>query len=75
MNILFSKYNSGFTYATSTEKNLATPTIAFLEDRIEGNKRYLKIRIPQNRTVNRYDIFFANEKWLSTILLLMVRLH
>jgi hypothetical protein len=29
------------------EKNLATPTIAFLEDRIEGNKRYLKIRITQ----------------------------
>jgi hypothetical protein len=26
---LFSKYNSGFTY-TATEKNLATPTIAFL---------------------------------------------
>jgi hypothetical protein len=49
-------------------------TIAFLEDRIEGNKRYLKIRITPNRTVNRYDIF-ANEKWLSTILLLMVRLH
>jgi hypothetical protein len=43
------------------------------EDRIEGNKRYLKIRITPNRTVNRYDIF-ANEKWLSTILL-MVRLH
>jgi hypothetical protein len=35
---LFSKYNSGFTYATQPEKNLATPTIAFLEDRIEGNK-------------------------------------
>jgi hypothetical protein len=30
----------------STE-NLATPTIAFLEDRIEGNKRYLKIKLPQ----------------------------
>jgi hypothetical protein len=71
---LFSKYNSGFTYNPAPKKNLATPTIAFLEDRIEGNKRYLKIRITPNRTVNRYDIF-ANEKWLSTILLLMVRLH
>lgn len=59
---LFSKYNSGFTYATpASKKNLATPTIAFLEDRVEGNKRYLKIRITPNRTVNRYDIF-ANEK-------------
>jgi hypothetical protein len=38
----------------STEKNLATPTIAFLEDRIE-KKRYLKIRIPQIEP-NRYDI-------------------
>jgi hypothetical protein len=43
---LFSKYNSGFTMQPSTE-NLATPTIAFLEDRIEGNKRYLKIKLPQ----------------------------
>ncbi|MFV8356414.1 M28 family peptidase [Flavobacterium sp. XS1P32] len=59
---LFSKYNSGFTYATpAPKKNLATPTITFLEDRIEGNKRYLKIKITPNRTVNRYDIF-ANEK-------------
>ena len=59
---LFSKYNSGFTYATpAPKKNLAKPNITFLEDRIEGNKRYLKIKITPNRTVNRYDIF-ANEK-------------
>ncbi len=59
---LFSKYNSGFTYATpAPKKNLAKPNIAFLEDRIEGNKRYLKIKITPNRNVNRYDIF-ANEK-------------
>jgi hypothetical protein len=59
---LFSKYNSGFTYSKEAPiKNLEKPSIEFLEDRIVGNKRYLKIRISPNRKVNRYDIF-ANEK-------------
>jgi hypothetical protein len=35
---LFSKYNSDLPMQPQPEKNLATPTIAFLEDRIEGNK-------------------------------------
>jgi hypothetical protein len=57
-----SKYNSKFTYqADAPIKVLEKPTIAFLEDRIVGNQRYLKIRISPNRKVNRYDIF-ANEK-------------
>ena len=42
-------------------KVLEKPSIEFLEDRIVGNQRYLKIRISPNRKVNRYDIF-ANEK-------------
>ena len=59
---LFSKYNSGFTYAANApKKDLQKPSIEFLEDRIVGNQRYLKIKISSNRNVNRYDIF-ANEK-------------
>lgn len=59
---LFSKYNSGFTYAASApKKELQKPTVAFLKDSTAGNKRYLKIRISPNRAVNRYDIF-ANKK-------------
>ena len=59
---LYSKYNSGFTYAAEApKKELQKPTIEFLEDRIVSNQRYLKIRISPNRNVNRYDIF-ANEK-------------
>jgi hypothetical protein len=59
---LFSKYNSGFTYSKEAPiKNIEKPSIEFLEDRIVGNQRYLKIRISPNRKVNRYDIF-ANEK-------------
>ena len=61
---LFSKYNSGFTYvAEAPKKELLKPTIAFLEDRIVGNQRFLKIKISPNRNVNRYDIF-ANEKMI-----------
>jgi hypothetical protein len=61
---LFSKYNSKFTYqAEAPIKNIEKPTIEFLEDRIAGNQRYLKIRISPNRKVNRYDIF-ANEKMI-----------
>ena len=59
---LFSKYNSGFTYAAEApKKDILKPSIVFLEDRIVGNQRYLKIKISPNRNVNRYDIF-ANEK-------------
>ncbi len=59
---LFSKYNSGFTYAAEApKKDILKPSITFLEDRIVGNQRYLKIKISPNRNVNRYDIF-ANEK-------------
>ncbi|MFV8347731.1 M28 family peptidase [Flavobacterium sp. ZB4P13] len=59
---LFSKYNSGFTYAAEApKKDMLKPSIAFLEDRVVGNQRYLKIKISPNRNVNRYDIF-ANEK-------------
>lgn len=59
---LFSKYNSGFTYAAEApKKDILKPSIAFLEDRIIGNQRYLRIKISPNRNVNRYDIF-ANEK-------------
>ncbi|MFV8391325.1 M28 family peptidase [Flavobacterium sp. LB2P6] len=59
---LFSKYNSGFTYAAEApKKDILKPSIVFLEDRIVGNQRYLKIKISPNRQVNRYDVF-ANEK-------------
>ncbi|MEZ7506812.1 M28 family peptidase [Flavobacterium sp. Arc2] len=59
---LFSKYNSGFTYAAAApKKELLKPTIQFLKDSIAGNKRYLKLRISPNRLVNRYDVF-ANKK-------------
>lgn len=59
---LFSKYNSGFTYAASApKKQLQKPAVAFLKDSTAGNKRYFKIRISPNRAVNRYDIF-ANKK-------------
>ncbi|MFV8334954.1 M28 family peptidase [Flavobacterium sp. RSP29] len=59
---LFSKYNSGFTYAAEApKKDILKPSIAFLEDIIVGNQRYLKIKISPNRQVNRYNVF-ANEK-------------
>jgi hypothetical protein len=59
---LFSKYNSGFTYAAEApKKDILKPSIEFLEDRTIGNQRYVKIKISPNRNVNRYDIF-ANEK-------------
>lgn len=58
---LFSKYNSEFTYASKApNKEIAKPSITFLQDSIVGFKRYLKIQISPNRKVNRYDIF-ANE--------------
>jgi hypothetical protein len=56
-----SKYNSGFTFmADAPMKELAKPTIEFLNDHVVGANRYLKIRITPNRKVNRYDVF-ANE--------------
>ena len=59
---LFSKYNSGFTYAAEApKKELAQPAIAFLKDQIVGNQRELKIKITPNRNVNRYDIFASEE--------------
>jgi hypothetical protein len=63
---LFSKYNSGFTYAAEAPiKELATPTIEFLKDEIVGNQRKLKIKITPNRNVNRYDIFASEEMILN----------
>ena len=51
------QYNSRFTYAKKAEiKAVNPPTIAFLRDSLTENKRFLKIRITPNRTVNRYDI-------------------
>jgi hypothetical protein len=59
---LASKYNSGFTYAAQAPKKIIpTPSINFLQD-IADNQRYLKIRITQNRKVNRYDILLMR-KW------------
>ncbi|CAM2861796.1 Peptidase family M28 [Flavobacterium frigoris] len=59
---MFSKYNSGFTYAAEAPKiALQKPTVEFLKDSTAGNKRYFKLRISPNRSVSRYDIF-ANEK-------------
>jgi hypothetical protein len=69
---LFSKYNSGFTYATPARKKSCNTNYSI------PWRSYRKIKIFENKNTqiepNRYDIF-ANEKWLSTILLLMVRLH
>lgn len=63
---LFSKYNSGFTYAAEAPvKDLATPTIEFLKDEKSGNQRHLKIKITPNRNVNRYDIFASEEMILN----------
>jgi hypothetical protein len=63
---LFSKYNSGFTYAAEAPiKELASPTIEFLKDEIVDNQRKLKIKITPNRNVNRYDIFASEEMILN----------
>jgi hypothetical protein len=54
---LFSKYNSGFTYAAEApKKELTPPTIEFLKDETAGNQRVVKIKITPNRNVNRYDV-------------------
>jgi hypothetical protein len=58
---LFSKYNSSFKYvALAPKKQIARPTIEFLENKIVGSQRFLKIRISSNRNINRYDIFTNN---------------
>lgn len=55
---LKSKYNSNFTFMVDADfKRVPAPTIQFLTDSVARNKRYLKILITPNRTVNRYDVF------------------
>lgn len=57
-NKLYSKYGSKFTFMNDAPiKNLATPTIEFLRDTVQGNQRLYQIKITPNRAVNRYDIF------------------
>ena len=57
-NKLYSKYGSEFTFmADAPIKNVAKPTIEFVEDSTIGSQRYLKIVISPNRKVNRYDVF------------------
>ena len=57
-NKLYSKYGSEFTFMSDAPmKNIAEPTIEFLKDSVIGTKRYLKIKLSPNRTINRYDIF------------------
>jgi hypothetical protein len=61
---LSSKYSSGFTYsAIAPVVEIPKPTIAFLQDSVVGNNRYMKIKITPNRKVNRYDIY-ANPKMI-----------
>jgi hypothetical protein len=61
-NKLYSKYGSEFTFMNDApNKNIATPTIEFLRDSLQGNQRLYQIKITPNRAVNRYDIFNANE--------------
>lgn len=55
---LFSKYNSGFTYAATTAVvDVKKPLIVFTKDSIAGNLRYIQLKIISNRKVNRYDVF------------------
>lgn len=61
-NLLYSKYNSKFTYCNAAPLlAIPKPTITFLTDSVAGSRRYFKIRITPNRNVNRYDVF-ANEQ-------------
>lgn len=58
---LFSKYNSGFTYAATTDVvGVKKPLVVFTKDSLAGNLRHIQIKIIPNRKVNRYDVF-ANE--------------
>lgn len=53
-----SSYNTPFTYYNKASIiAVKPPTILFLKDSLTLNKRFLKIKITPNRTVNRYDIF------------------
>jgi Peptidase family M28 len=55
---LSSKYNTAFTFLNETPvKTIPKPKIEFLRDSIDGNKRFLKIKISPTRLVNRYDVF------------------
>jgi hypothetical protein len=55
---LSSKYNSAFTYLNETAvKPISKSKIEFLKDSIDGNKRFLKIKISPTRPVNRYDVY------------------
>jgi hypothetical protein len=55
---LSSKYNNTFTFLNKTAvKAISKPKIEFLRDSIDGNKRFLKIKISPTRPVNRYDVF------------------
>ena len=57
-NLMYSKYNSTFTYIKKAAVvNVQPPTILFLKDSIVGKNRFLQIQITSNRKVNRYDIF------------------
>ena len=61
-NKLYSKYGSEFTLMhNAPTKNIAKPTIQFVQDTIVGKLRRYKIVIVPNRKVNRYDIF-SNSK-------------
>ncbi len=55
---LSSKYNTAFTFLNETAvRAISKPKIEFLRDSIDGNKRFLKIKISPTRPVNRYDVF------------------
>jgi hypothetical protein len=57
--LLFSKYNSKFTYATATDpKQITLPTVQFLRDST-AESTLLKIKISPNRKVNRYDVLLT----------------
>ncbi len=61
---LYSKYNSGFSFAKETKiMPITGPNVEYLKDSISGNFRFLKIKISPTRKVNRYDIF-VNEKMI-----------
>lgn len=67
-NKLYSKYGSQFTFMNDASiKNLATPTIEFLRDTLQGNQRLYSIKITPNRAVNRYDVFNANNAKLHNL--------
>ena len=65
---LYSKYGSEFTFmADAPLTTFPKPTIEFLRDTVKGNKHLYKIKIKPNRSVNRYDIFVANNTKILTL--------